>query len=121
MLGKDWACKGDDVLFDLVYNYLSERCCAIRIRINKRAAQTTEHRGYIESLSTEKSQIGYIILPDTLQRVGYIVENVTKQQQQQQSLTQMIKEEEVVVMQDGGGATTGNHNNYLARDTRCEE
>ncbi len=114
VLGKDWACKGDEVMFNLVYNRLSGRYSAINIRIKKRAAQTTEHVGYIESLSTDKSQIGYIILPNTLKRVCYTADNVMKGEQQ--SLTQTIKEKEVVAMNDGGGETTGN--NYVVWDER---
>ncbi len=114
VLGKRWACKGDEVFFDLVYNRLSERFCAMRIRINKRAAQSTEQRGYIESLATEKNHNGYIILPDTFRRVSYNVDNVTKQQQQQ-SMTQKITEVEVAVMQDGrGGGIPGNNDVDLA-------
>ncbi len=118
VLGKDWACRGDDVLFDLVYNRLSQRFCAINIRIIRRAAKTTERRGYIESLSTEKNQNGYIILPDTFQRVSYTVENL---KQRPISSTQMkIKEEEVMVMQDGGGGVvSGNKNINIASQMMC--
>ncbi len=103
MLGKDWACKGDDVLFDLVYNCPSRHYCAINIRIIRRAAQTTERWGYIESLSMEKNENGYIILPDTCQRISYTVENLRQQQQPSSSTQTKIKQEEVMVMQDGGG------------------